>query len=75
MVDDLEPLPIAVDASIREHLVAVDDAAKEFTVSVPTLYRYMRKGWIKRYQWLPDRRRFVDRRELERLFEPREVEA
>jgi Helix-turn-helix domain len=52
-------------------LIAVDDAAKEYEVGVTTLYRYMRQGRLVRYQKLPDRRTFIDRRELERLFEPR----
>jgi predicted site-specific integrase-resolvase len=52
-------------------LIALDDAAKEYEVGVTTLYRYLRQGRVTRYQKLPDRRTFIDRRELERLFEPR----
>jgi hypothetical protein len=52
-------------------LIALDDAAKEYEVGVTTLYRYLRQGRLARYQKLPDRRTFIDRRELERLFEPR----
>lgn len=59
----------------KEHdLIAVMQAAREFGVSLPTLYRYLALGKLTKYERPGGRPRvFVDRREMRVLLEPRPV--
>jgi predicted site-specific integrase-resolvase len=59
----------------EEHnLIGVAQAAQEFGVSLPTLYRYLATGRLTRYERPGGRPRvFVDKRELRKLLEPRPV--
>jgi predicted site-specific integrase-resolvase len=54
-------------------LVPLQDAAEEFGVGVTTLYRYLASGELRRYKRSMDRRTFVDRAQLRKLREPRQV--
>lgn len=55
-----------------DDLISVEEATKEFGVSVMTLYRHMNAGRLTRYERPSGRPRvFLNRQELRRLFEPR----
>ena len=55
-------------ATITQPLVPIQDAAREWGVSVDTLYRLITRKEIGRYRKKGDRRTFVDREELKRTF-------
>ena len=59
MVDDLRAVSIQV-------------AASEYGVSQVTLYRLLRQGKLKRYEREGSRRTWLDRDQLEELFQYRE---
>lgn len=53
-------------------LISVAQAAREFAISVPTLYRHLASGRLTRYKRPTGRPRvFIDRRELRGLLKPR----
>ena len=54
-------------------LFPLQDAAAEFEVSQVTLYRYIKKGQLKRYRRSMDKRTYVDRDQVRRLLKLRSV--
>jgi predicted site-specific integrase-resolvase len=60
--------------------VPIQAAAAEYGVAVETLYRMLRRGQLTRFRRPGDRRTFLDRDELNRVFQyrpepPEEPEA
>jgi excisionase family DNA binding protein len=62
-------------ATITELLVPIQEAAKEWGVSVDTLYRLITAKKIGRYRKGGDRRTFVDREEIKVALGFRRVES
>jgi hypothetical protein len=49
--------------------VPIQTAAAEYGISVETLYRMLRRDELTRYKRAGDRRTFLDREELDKIFE------
>lgn len=55
-------------------MVSITDAAREFGISVPTLYRHLAAGRLTRYKRPTGvTRLFLDKREIRKLLEPKAV--
>ena len=54
-------------------MIAIQDAAAEFSVSAATLYGLIKKGRLKRFRRVGDKRTFLDRDDLAALLAFREV--
>jgi len=54
-------------------LSPLQDVAEEFGVDRSTIYRYLRLGKLKRWKREMDQRTYIDRDELRRLLEFRQV--
>lgn len=58
------------------NVIPLSEAAKTFELSEMTLYRYLKRGLLKRYRKGADPHTFVDKDELRRLLhEAREAPA
>ncbi|MDP9265840.1 MAG: hypothetical protein M3O91_06975 [Chloroflexota bacterium] len=67
------PLPAAEAGHTprRTELIGIADAVAEFGISRATVHRWLVGGKVKKYTRAAGRQRvFLDRRELQKLFEP-----
>ena len=58
----------------RPELITVVDACREFKISRPTLYEYLKRfGPMRKWHVPGDRKAYYERKQLERLFRPTRV--